>query len=54
MLQIYHSENKVNFDYIIRMSALNYSNRLSWVFIMEGNYSNCPRVNMSLNSDALF
>ena len=39
------------FEEMIRMFTLNYSNALSWVFIMQDHCNNSPRVDMSLTSD---
>jgi hypothetical protein len=38
--------------FCVKNVALNYSNTLSWVFIMQDHYCNSPRVSMSLNSDS--
>ena len=43
-------DEKDTFEEMKRMSALNYYNALSWVFIMQGHCNNSLRVDMSLHS----
>jgi len=38
IVQLYYKENKVNVDDMIRMSTLNYSNTLSWIFIKQQQF----------------
>jgi len=45
-------ESKVNFDEMIRMFTLNYSNTLNWVFIMKGHYNNSPRVDKNFTVES--
>jgi len=53
MFQLYHGENKLHFNEIM-MSALYYTNTLSWILIVLVHPNNNPRVDMSLHSDTLF
>jgi len=47
------STGKLHFDEMMMMSALFYSNMLSWIFIVLVHLNNSPRVDMSLYSDIL-
>jgi hypothetical protein len=53
ILQPYHGENMLNFDEMIMMSALHYTNMLSWIFIVLTHWNNSLWIEMSLHSDKL-
>ena len=49
-LQVYHGKNNLHFDEMLMMSALYYTNRLHWIFIVLAPW-NIQLVDMSLHSD---
>jgi hypothetical protein len=54
IFQLYHGENKLIFSEMMMMSALFYTNMLSWIFIVLAYWYNSLRVDMLLYSDTLF
>ena len=44
IVQLYHGENKLLFDKMINMSALYYTNRLSWILIVLADWYNSLHV----------
>ena len=53
ILQLYHGD-KLIINEMMMMSALFYTNTLSWIFIVLAHWNNSPWVDMSLHSDTLF
>ena len=50
----YHGKNKLDFDEMMMMSNLYFTNTLSWIFIVLVPWNNSPRIDMSLHSDTRF
>ena len=54
IFQLYHGDNNLIFNKMMKMSTLFYTNALSWIFIVLAHWNNCPRVDISLHSNTLF
>jgi hypothetical protein len=54
IFQLYHGDNKLIFNKMMKMSTLFYTNALSWIFIVLAHWNNCPRVDISLHSNTFF
>jgi hypothetical protein len=52
-LHVYHDENNLHFDEMIIMSALYYTNTLSWILIVLAHWNNSLWVDMSIHLDTL-
>ena len=54
IFQLYHGENKFNFNEMMMKSTLYLTNTQSWIFIVLGHWNNSQWVDMSLHSYTLF
>jgi len=52
IFQLYHDENKLIFLEMMR-SALYYNNTLNWIFLVQANWNNHLRIDMSPYSNTL-
>ena len=53
MLELWHGENKLDFDEMV-MSGVHSTSRMSWICIVLGHRNSNLRVDMSLYTDTLF
>ena len=53
IFQLYHGENKLIFNEMMRRSALYYTNMLSWTFIVLAHWNNSPWIDMLPHSSTL-
>ena len=54
MFQLYHGENKLIFNEMMKRSALYETNTLSGIFIVIGHWNNSPLIDMSPDLDTFY